>query len=243
MLVPNRTIRHEIRQTLTVELAPAGIEGVLAYTCKKEEGPKTEEWEGFCNVGDEPNPKNLHPWARDESHRVWHVIPQPLLDHLARWGWEGETGDFLCWKTMGSDHFFFDAPHHPLVLVDQDCHMLFDAFKQPLPVGMRADYIEWQFDDATYDLDNAMRHLRSHPHVKDLSRERIPSYNADDGRTESMSFTWCPDIETYRKAWAQCLVYADGFPSPISLRRSATKFPRAVRDLDLLGLKVAGCTK
>jgi hypothetical protein len=60
---------------------------------------------------------------------------------------------------------------------------------------------------------------------------------SEDGRydREFFDFRWVPDLATYRRAWARCLETDCKFPS--------TMFARAVYDLDLLGLRAAGCMR
>lgn len=230
------TTVHTISRTLTVTTKELPVPEVLVYRCVlSEEGSRDQVWEGFCGPEDQPNPDNLKPsWASEDSR--WAVLTRKLLSALATWGWAGKKGEYKEWALGESRQPFTDLEDKNakmvLARISFGSNMVFDVEGRPFPVADLLSYLNGHFDNWNYDLDKAFRHLEHHPHVKDLVRERIPHYNATEKRTEHLHFRWCPDAETYRKAWEAC---TGKYPS--------TKMIESLFKLDLLGLREAGAAR
>lgn len=232
---------HTIRQTLSVSAEPTSVPGVFVYLCvlHDQEARTKEEWSGLCLEGNFPSPKLHRPTART-GEGEWFLVDKELLKEISTWGWGGQEDDYACWNTFIETNPYVDvvAPTSDsmqLVLVDTSAHMVFDGNLQPLPVAQRVDYVSWGFDNRTYDLDKAFDILKDNPHVSGLQRSRIPHYNQDAGRDETLSFTWTPDAETYRRAWECCKTLSTEYPS--------TRFAEATFKLDLFGLRAGGAAK
>lgn len=225
------TTHYEIHQSLSVDVrsvAPDHLvyRDLLVYRCVLREDGDVREWEGFAS---EPPTPRLH---RPPGGDGWRLVSKTTLDLVQEWGFMGETGDGTPWNGVSKRPYSqFDDETQTLVRVDGLGHMVFDAEDRPLPVGDLIDYIEGGLHDERYDLARAFAILEKHPHVRALQHEEIPHYNRTETQTAGLSCRWVPDAETYRRAWAQCLAIDSGYPS--------TKFPQAVRELDLLGLRAA----
>lgn len=220
-----------IRQTLTVRTVETTAPGILAYRCQLEdEDAPTTSWEGLCDALDTPSRSNWRP----KSEQMWRLLHVSSLAAIAEWGWSGENNDFVDLKRVSETPFTdLYSDEHQLVRLDPATEMLFNAKGAPLVVAQRADYIWWELHFRRYDIKATAKHLREHPHAFGVEINKCPE--AEPGEHIDVSFTWRPDIETYRRAWKQCLDYGSRAPS--------TEFPRAVRDLDLLGLRAAGCMR
>ena len=115
---------------------------------------------------------------------------------------------------------------HSLVRVDHSSHMLFDVQEQPFPVAMVYDYVQNRISESDYDLQAVARTLLLRTDVlvmnasaKGLRRNEeyysrweralypqeaimnIPSYNCEEGRTQSVEFIWQPRLDDYRNIW------------------------------------------
>lgn len=180
---------------------------------------------------DQPTLKNKQPLSG------WPLLTKAQIEELARYGWAGKKNDFDSWDHLCETPFDdIDKEEFRLINVNQNCDMLFDEKNLALPVGSFVDYILWHMDNTVYNLRLAHKHLKTHPHVYDLSDvEEILYYNQGEKRKKCISFIWSPDVETYRKAWETCLEMDTKYPS--------TKFPKAVFHLDLLGLRKIGAAK
>lgn len=114
----------------------------------------------------------------------------------------------------------------------------------------QGEYISGHFDNAHYDLDKAAAHLFQRHDVVMLDEsnrrsrggnglattaqsciQRIPSYNAERGKTESLLFRWAPTQEEWNRIQARTNG-AKGFLS--------SEIWKAVFDLDILGLRACG---
>lgn len=221
--------QFQIHQTLTVETKSTPAPGILAYRCQLEDADApSSSWEGLCDATDPPQranwcPKPKQPWV------CLHVLS---IEALAKWGWSGQHGDHEELKLQSTKPFTELGGHeYQLVRLDVPSHMLFDSEGFPLVVAQEVDYLHWELTRQRYDIVKALRHLREHPHVTDLRVDQCPE--ALPGECFDAAFRWTPDLETYRRAWAECLKIDPLCPS--------TKFPHSARNLDLLGLTKAGC--
>jgi len=221
--------------TLSVETKPMGVPGYLVYRCTQEiktkgRKPKHTTWEGVCKANRKPSPGNECPALGENDG--WCLVPQSAIDDLGRHGW-------YIPKTHGQDEYpisrrsetpFTDLGTEGWILVRSEGggHMLFDRKNSPLPVARHCDYIEWRMDNGHYDLDKAFKILEARSDIHDLKREKIPYYNTDEDRNETLSFTWAPTVRTYRRAWKWCVENGGEYPS--------ARFPYAVEALNLFGL-------
>jgi hypothetical protein len=236
------TVQYPIGQTLTVFTTPTSVPELLAYRCQLEDHSdgSVKVWEDFCRVGGEPTPKDQTPRALStKPEGYWALVSDALLSDMARWGWTGEDDDYAHWKALVSETPYTDlttsTSDMALVLVEHSSHMFFDAELQPLPVAQRVSYLGWNFDNHAYDLDKAFPILAERPDVKDLSRDRIPSYNCDEERTETLNFWWTPSVEDYRRVWAECLNTTERHPS--------VRWAEAAFTVDVFGLRAAGAAR
>ena len=230
--------------TLKVETKPVpGVPELLVYRCEREaqtgrRKPKLSSWEGFCPVKKPPSPGNEKPSLKEDQG--WFFTTQASVEAVARYGWTcmGESREWVYPLHEGmSKTPFTDVGRKDLVLVRAEgggC-MVFDRKGKALPVARGVDYIDWCVDNGHYDLDKAVEVLSKRSDIHDLRREPIPYYNQDSGRTETLVFTWAPDVRTYRRAWKWCQGLNVHYPS--------TRFPYAVDKLDLWGLARAGAKK
>lgn len=230
--------------TLKVETKPVpGLPDFVVFRCEQEirtgrRKPKLSSWEGFCRAKKPPSPGNEKPALKEDEG--WLFTTQAALDEVARHGWSrpNEKGgwDFPLHEGM-TETPFTDLGRKDLVLVRAEGggHMVFDRKGKALPVGRRVDYIEYRMDNGHYDLDKAVQVLSKRSDIHDLQREPIPYYNRDEGRTETLIFTWAPNVRTYRRAWKWCQEQDTEYPS--------TRFAYAIESLDLWGLARAGAKK
>ena len=229
---------------LKVETKPVpGLPDFLVFRCEQEiitgrRKPKVSSWEGFCRAKKPPSPGNEKPSLKEDEG--WLFTTQAALDEGARYGWTrpGDDGEWVYPIHNGmTETPFTDLGRKDLVLVRAEGggHMLFDRKGKALPVARGVDYIDWRADNGHYDLDKAVEVLSKRSDIHDLRREDIPYYNRDSGRTETLVFTWAPDVRTYRRAWKWCQELDTHYPS--------TRFPYAVEKLDLWGLARAGAKK
>ena len=146
-----------------------------------------------------------------------------------------------------------------LVRIDYGAHLLFDHADRILPVAILFDYINSGISESEWNLSSVARHLLQRPDVlvlKNRARRwtsvpvldeedrrartageaimRIPSYNSEPGRTNSVEFIWQPTVEDFRRVWNVCNAGKVSYPS--------TKIHQKVMELDILGLRAAGCT-
>jgi hypothetical protein len=226
--------RYDIRQTLSVLTRPTKVPGLLAYQCQMEdESAPTISWEGISETA--PTPAGQRP--RPPKERQWVLVEAGVLEEVAEWGFAGNPEhQFACWKRVSQSPFTdLDNEDYVLVRLDIDAHMVFDITGQPLPVALDTSF--W-VTHTNFNIARAHTHLKGHPHVADLTHhwEHLDDEDEEGGeRAERLDFRWKPDAETYRRAWARCLEFNDGFPS--------CRFQRAVFELDLLGLREADCMR
>ena len=132
------------------------------------------------------------------------------------------------------------------VKCDMASHMLFDRFGGVLPVAVYCDYIGARMHNGAYDLKRAVeilandariRFVRSARNSKNNSNpiEAIPYYNAEDGRSECISFWFSPTAEDARLLWKKQQAYGGRYPS--------TRLHEAMFDLDILGLREGGAAR
>ncbi len=223
---------YTIGQTLEVEDMSIGVEGPRAYraTLTDNQSGEVESWEGICPPEDLPTPKAMHP-----EGLPWYLVPPEALEEVRLHGLAGEDDNYGIWEGA-SETPYTDLKDpdcslfYSLVRMDHGDHLLFDRENRPLPVARHCDYSPGYFDNAHYDLTKAMAHLEKLDCVKDLTRERIPSYNAGGGRNETLSFRFTPDVDMYRAA----IKRGQEIPG------RSIEFFQAIFDLDLLGLRECG---
>lgn len=229
--------------TLKVETKPVpGLPDFVVFRCEQEirtgrRKPKLSSWEGFCRAKKLPSPGNEKPSLKENEG--WVFTTQSALDELARHGWCRDVdGKWVYPLHKGmTETPFTDLERDDLVLVRAEGggHMVFDRKGKALPVARNVDYIDYRMDNEHYDLDKAVQILSKRSDIHDLRREPIPYYNRDEGRTETLIFTWAPNVRTYRRAWKWCQEQDTEYPS--------TRFNYAVEKLDLWGLARAGAKK
>lgn len=207
-----------IRQTLTVQTKVTPAPGILAYRCQLEDADApTTSWEGLCDALDPPTRSNWRP----KPAQNWVLLHRESIDGLQRWGWSGERDNFHEVKEVSEVPLTdLSNPDYRIARFDYGAHMLFDVDGQPLVVAQLDDFLMWMRCRSRAEV---LEHLRGHPHASGV------------GQYDENMFWWTPDLETYRRAWARCLKIDPQFPS--------TKFPQAIRDLDLFGLREAGYVK
>lgn len=230
--------------TLKVETKPVpGLSGFVVFRCEQEirtgrRKPKVSSWEGFCSAKKPPSPGNKKPSLKENEG--WLFTTQAALDGAARYGWcyGGDNGTTVYPLHDGITKTpFTDLGRKDLVLVRAEGggNMLFDRKGKALSIARHVGYIDWRTDNGHYDLDKAMKVLSKRSDIHDLRREPIPYYNRDEDRTETLLFTWAPNVRTYRRAWKWCQEQDTEYPS--------CRFNYAVETLDLWGLGRAGAKK
>lgn len=158
---------------------------------------------------------------------------------------------------IGTDVFAAAENPDDIVRLDHSSWMMFDRHGEALPVALDFDYISHGgITDGRYDLKKLATHLLGRNDVWIFPRATgwrgslydnsgrattldecivdIPSYNRERGCERTIYFRWQPDVASYRRMWAECLAKKKKYPS--------THKHEAIWDLDLLGVRAAGCT-
>lgn len=130
-----------------------------------------------------------------------------------------------------------------LVRIDYGNHMVFDYKGSPQPSAVLFDYMSNRIDESRYDLRKLADYLMKRPDIEvyedihdgrrvsvaetiDEAIYHIPSYNAEEGSTLSIQFSWKPTKEDYTRA---CALVGDG-------KVYAARIKEAVITNDLLGI-------
>lgn len=149
-------------------------------------------------------------WMDDATQEDFRVRG---FDRAAESLWKRGQGD--PWKFWEAHP---DADSSNLVVVDHGSHMLLDRSGRCLPVGLFFSYIENRIDEGNCDLRAVYEHLISRDDVQVIpgneshgSSNRassykealfhIPSYNTEEGRTQSLQFMWMPRQADYDAAF------------------------------------------
>lgn len=225
---------------MTVDTTPLGVDGFLAYrvTYTSEPSVLDSVYEGICYDSVSPMPEEPHP-STDYENDYWCFIRTDALEEVRQNGWDAKIDDDYAWTPsehpwqLAQDLEEAKKEGWTLVRVYDYNHRVFDANNEPLPVGKFVDYIGWQMHNESYNLDKVVEHLSKQESVHDISRQRIPGYNAEPPyRTEYVSFRWTPTVKEYRMAveW-------------IDENNGYSDLGQAVFALDLLGLRKCGAAK
>lgn len=205
---------------------------------------KVIQHEGVCPksklrlLRNEPNPASpyvfLHYTAFDEMRRFGYA-----LQHAPP-GRRYDDGSFMSEKPF--THFEnglldeYMLVHH---LPACGAISFSESLEEMVPVGIFMDYCEAKMNSANYNLVAAQKHLAARDDIFDLKKRYVPIYNIrNDTGLEYLEFIWGPNYEDCQR------VYAEARKSPNFERYGGyltSDIHKAVWDLDILGLKDAGC--
>lgn len=153
-----------------------------------------------------------------------------------------------------------------LVRIKTYDHTLYDRHERPLPVAIHFSYIDGNISERDYDLEKLAAHLLTRNDVAlsgaryagwhsdrpekgfkpTKAKEailRIPSYNAQSGRTHTLNFIWQPSVEDYRKLRAYMAEKRGGRSDEEGGTYSSSWVRPAIFELDLLGVRAAGAAR
>jgi hypothetical protein len=144
-------------------------------------------------------------------------------------------------KTPYASFVAGDAQPEHLVRVDMHAGRVYSMDGTLRPMGIHFDYIVGQMHDGSYDLELALHLLEANPRVH-FSTDRagrklqsIPSYNADENRTQCLDFVFEPTS-------AEAVQIRDWYLA--SKHKGETGHDHeAVFALDLLGLRRGGAAR
>ncbi|WP_146039543.1 MULTISPECIES: hypothetical protein [unclassified Variovorax] len=134
-----------------------------------------------------------------------------------------------------------DANSRHLVRIEMGSHQVFTMDGLPRPMGIHFDYIVGMMDNRSYDLELALHLLEANPRVhfetdrSGRKLQNIPSYNAEDGRTQCLEFIFEPTVEE--------AVRIRDWHLARDTKRAAGEEHEAIFVLDLLGLRKAGAAR
>lgn len=224
---------YSIRQNLTVDTRLTSARGLVAYRCRLEdENAPTRAWEGLCSIGDMPNPRNFEPLLGEDSD--WGLLPLSCLNEVIEHGYDGKTGECRYWSQVSPKPYTdLHSEVFRLVRRDSKARMLFDSLGEPFPLPQKFQV----YRSGRYDMRKLYEHLRSHEHAVNVGHDQ--DWDARPDEFFDVSFTWAPDLLTYRRAWEWCLKLHDQNPK----QPPESFFFIAVEELGLLGLRKAGCLK
>ena len=161
------------------------------------------------------------------------LVAQPeLLKRLSLLGYHRVDEELYAlknqkpWELFQSDLALSAAN---LVRIDYSNHMVFDYKGAPQPAALFFNYIHNRITESTHDLKRLAAYLLDRPDIEVYEDIRgshwdvaktvsqaifdIPHYNAEEGETQSVQFSWSPSKEEYAKVCAQ----AKGGGSPSQL--------------------------
>lgn len=214
---------------------------------------------------DEENLKALVA-GRDYKTVQLRLVPADILE-VARTRGFSSFEDALYQRYKGEWPGFYDAlstgtmTADDLIFVKTYDHTLYDRRGLPLPTAIHFDYTDGHITEREYDLEKLAAHLLTRNDVvlsgaryagwhsdrpekgfkPTKAKEailRIPSHNAQEGRTHTLNFIWQPSVEDYRKLRAYMMEKRgeNGEYSSLWVRP-------AVFELDLLGVRAAGAAR
>lgn len=133
-----------------------------------------------------------------------------------------------------------------LLLIDYSSNEVYDVEGNRVPVAVLFDYIHARMDNENFDLPKTLEILKGRDDISftvvgnyrwkgDGEIEHIPAYNADRKRNRCITFIWTPHQADYQRVLEKVTEFNDSY--------TPNHLPRAVYELDILGLTAAGAMK
>ena len=160
------------------------------------------------------------------------VAPSGLLERLRTLGYHRVDEELYAlreqklWEMLQAD---LNLSAENLIRIDYGNHMVYDYKGNPQPAALFFNYIQSRITESTHDLKRLAAYLLERPDIEvyqDVSGSRwdvaktvdkaifdIPHYNAEEGETNSILFSWSPSKEEYAQVCSQ----ARGGGSPSQL--------------------------
>ena len=212
--------------------------------CNNEQRMLAEKGQVFSSLDLQWFPEEITQLAQTEGWSVYEKKREEFQKDLR-----------VCGQNKGIfERFLQDGINvkHNVVRVDYSSHMLYDRLNEVLPVAVYFDQMHCCVTDKEYDLVKSAWHLLNRPDVKVLHSRPdryakavqyaqmvdeaicpVSNYSSDDESKKTIVFMWMASLEDYRKMWNVLGRKKGGYPS--------TRIREMVLELDLLGLKEAGC--